>query len=292
MSGVTRLDVVQQRLGLGCARLGSVLGRDPTEATLLVQAAFDRGIRFFDTASIYGQGESERILGAALQGRRKQVTIVTKAGQYFPPWMQIAKPFKRVIKPLIRRTGAGRHMVSKVREAALPQNFSDRFLRGSVEASLRRLNTDYADIVLLHSPSAAVIENGEAVGALEKIRAAGRAIRIGVSCEDAGSGLLALDDERVEAVELPLWPATEAAEGFLDRAQRQGVCVIGRGLMSAAAKGGGPNHGNDRWPAARTALVASLSQRGINRVLIGTTQIAHLDQVLDAVESTDYAPCS
>lgn len=291
MSGITRLDVVQQRLGLGCARLGSVLGRDRTEAAMLVHAAFDRGIRFFDTASIYGQGGSERILGEALQSRRKQVTIVTKAGQHFPPWMQAAKPFKRIVKSVIQRTGAGRHLVSKVRETPLPQNFSDRFLRGSVEASLRRLNTDYADIVLLHSPPEDVIVNGEALSALERIRVAGKAVRIGVSCEDAASGLVALDDERVQAVELPLWPATRTTEGFLDRARRQGVLVIGRGIMGATAQGCDPAHDNDRWPAARAALIASLSRRGIGRVLIGTTRIAHLDQVLDAVESTEYAPC-
>lgn len=292
MSGLTRLGVVQQRLGLGCARLGSVLGRDPTEAAELVQAAFDRGIRFFDTASIYGQGGSERILGAALQCRRKQVTIVTKAGQYFPRWMQMAKPFKRILRPLIQQTGAGRKMVSKARKASLPQNFSPRFLQDSVEASLRRLKTDYADIVLLHSPPADVIANGEALGALEKSRAAGKTIRIGVSCEDANSGLLALDDERVEVVELPLWPSTETTQEFLDRAQRRGVFVIGRGLMNAAAQGRAPDDDNNRWPAARALLVASLSQREIDRVLIGTTRIAHLDQVLDAAESTEYAQCS
>ena len=287
MSGVDRLDVVQSRLGLGCARLGSVLGRDRTEASRLIQSAFDRGIRFFDTANIYGQGGSERILGATLQGRRQQVTIVTKAGQYFPPWMQVAKPFKRIVKPIIQQSRVGQQMVSKAREAPLPQNFSDRSLRASVDASLRRLNTDYADIVLLHSPPAELIKNGEALDSLDKIRAAGKAIRIGISCEDVGSGLLALEDGRVEVVELPLWPATEPTERFLDRARRQGVFVIGRGLMSAAAHG----DDSDRWPAARAALVNSLSRGGIDRILIGTTRIAHLDQVLDAVESREGAQC-
>jgi hypothetical protein len=58
--------------------------------------------------------------------------------------------------------------------------------------------------------------------------------------------------------------------------------------MSAGAALG---RDDDRWPAARAALAASLSQRGIHRILIGTSRIAHLDQVLDAVESTENAPC-
>ena len=168
MHGTVRTDIAQQKLGLGCARLGSVLGSDGVEASQLVDAAFEKGIRFFDTANIYGQGESERILGSALRGRRKRVSIVTKAGQYFPTWMGIARPFKRFLAPLICQSGNGRLILSKVREAALPQDFSDRFLHSSTEASLRRLHTDYVDILLLHSPPSHVIANGDALRSLEK----------------------------------------------------------------------------------------------------------------------------
>jgi aryl-alcohol dehydrogenase-like predicted oxidoreductase len=287
MNGPRSPDVVQQRLGLGCARLGSVLGRESADAVRLVQTAFDRGVRFFDTANIYGQGESERILGAALDGRRQQSIIVTKAGQYFPTWMRAAQPIKGLIAPLIRQSGAGRHLVSKVRDVPLPQDFSERFLRSCIEASLRRLNTDHADIFLLHSPPAEVIIRGEALGHLEKIRKAGKALKIGVSCEDAQSGLLALDDPRIEAIELPVWPATEATERLLDRARRRAVLVIGRGLMSAAAS----SDERDRWPAARAALASALQRDDTGRVLIGTTRLTHLVQVLDAVQGQEE-PCS
>jgi aryl-alcohol dehydrogenase-like predicted oxidoreductase len=280
MNGSASLDVVQQRLGLGCARLGSVLGRDRADAFRLIHGAYERGIRFFDTANIYGQGESERILGAALDGRREQATIVTKAGQYFPAWMRVARPFRSIMAPLIRQSGAGSYAVSKMRAVPLPQNFSDRFLRASIEASLRRLNTDYLDIVLLHSPPADIIRKGEALGHLANFRDAGKTIKVGISCEDVESGLVALDDPRVEAIELPLWPTTEATNRLLDRARRQAVFVIGRGLMSAAPA----TSSSDRWSSARAALVSSLPRSEISRVLIGTTRLAHLDQVLDAVQ--------
>jgi aryl-alcohol dehydrogenase-like predicted oxidoreductase len=287
MNNLAAFDVVEQRLGLGCARLGSILGRDRSDAVALIHAAFDRGIRFFDTASIYGQGESERILGEALGSRRKRVAIVTKAGQYFPAWMRVAQPLKGAVAPLIRRSGAGRYLVSKAREAPLPQDFSERGLRASVDASLRRLNSEYADVVLLHGPTADVIANGEALGVLERMRDAGKAVKIGVSCEDLQTGLLALDDPRVEAIELPLWPAAEATDRFLDRARRQEVFVIGRGLMNAAQRASS----SDRWSVAREALALALRQSEISRVLIGTTRLAHLEQVLDAVQSVE-APCS
>jgi aryl-alcohol dehydrogenase-like predicted oxidoreductase len=288
MHGTVRLDIAQQRLGLGCARLGSVLGRDPAEASQLVHAAFEKGIRFFDTANIYGQGESERILGSALRSRREHVTIATKAGQHFPPWMALARPFKRFLGPLIRQSGSGRLVVSKIREAALPQDFSDPFLRSSTEASLRRLNTDYIDILLLHGPPSHVIENGDAMRSLEKIRASGKAIKIGVSCEDVDSGLLALDDRRVEVVELPLWPVTDATNRFLERAGRQGVFVIGRGLMSTALQAAS----NERWTIVRAALASSLARREISRLLIGTTRIANLTEVLETIQNIEVNPCT
>jgi aryl-alcohol dehydrogenase-like predicted oxidoreductase len=283
-----RLDIAQQRLGLGCARLGSILGRDRAEAAHLVHAAFEKGIRFFDTANIYGQGESERILGSALRGRRQRVTIVTKAGQYFPPWTRLARPLKRVLAPLIRQSGSGRLVVSKIREAALPQDFSDRFLRSSTEASLRRLNTDYVDILLLHSPPSHLIANGDAMRSLEKIRASGKATKIGVSCEDVASGLFALDDRRVEVVELPLWPVTDATNRFLERAGRQSAFVIGRGLMSTALQAGS----NERWTIVRAALTSSLARREISRLLIGTTRIANLTEVLETIQNIEVNPCT
>jgi aryl-alcohol dehydrogenase-like predicted oxidoreductase len=69
-------------LGLGCARLGSLTAaRTRRESLLLIAAAANAGITLFDTADIYGQGESERILGEALKS--VDACIVTKAGQRF-----------------------------------------------------------------------------------------------------------------------------------------------------------------------------------------------------------------
>ncbi|CAL78481.1 conserved hypothetical protein; putative oxidoreductase, aldo/keto reductase family [Bradyrhizobium sp. ORS 278] len=281
---MTTLDVTGQRLGLGCARLGSVLGRDRADALRLVQTALDRGIRFFDTADIYGQGESERLLGAALDGRRKQATIVTKAGQYFPLWMRAAQPLKSVIAPLIRRSGGGRQLVAKMRDAPLPQDFTGSYLRARIEASLGRLRTDYVDVMLLHSPSEEIIIDGEAMGHLERIKAAGKAVAIGVSCEDVESAILALNDPRIEAVELPLWPMTDRTDLFLHLAQQRGILVIGRGLMRVTS----PDNDAKRW---RAILAAALARSELGRLLIGTTRVAHLLQVLDAIQDQDE-PCS
>jgi len=90
-----RSGIRTSELGMGCSRLGSLLaagGRRHAERAL--EAALEQGIGFFDTADIYGQGDSERLLGRVL-GRAPGITIATKAGYRLPApmWaLRLAKP--------------------------------------------------------------------------------------------------------------------------------------------------------------------------------------------------------
>lgn len=92
---------------------------DEAESLRIVDCALDRGVNFLDTANIYTGGESERILGKALQGRRDRVVLASKTGG--------------PVKGLGPSLGAQR-------------------IQDSVEDSLRRLHTDYLDILYLHFP--------------------------------------------------------------------------------------------------------------------------------------------
>jgi aryl-alcohol dehydrogenase-like predicted oxidoreductase len=285
------LEIIEQRLGLGCARLGSVLGVRGPNAALLLTTALAEGIRFFDTASIYGQGDSERILGQALRSVREQVMVVSKAGQYFPRRTYFAKPFKKVLSPLIGRSGLGRQIVAKAREAALPQDFSPSFLRTSTEGSLQRLKFDYLDILLLHSPPPDVIERGDAIHFIETLRDEGKARMIGISCDDVDCGLLALRDRRVQVIELPLWPWTDRSDRFVKCALRQGVYVVARGLIGAAL-GAAPPDGRHGAQLLRAIVCSSLALSGISRLIIGTTQIEHLKEILDALQGREDSTCT
>ena len=86
----------------------------------MVHAALDEGITFFDTADIYGDGQSEEMLGAALKGRREEAVIATKFGH--------------------TSGGAGR------------SGARARWIRIAVENSLRRLDTDWIDLYQMHTP--------------------------------------------------------------------------------------------------------------------------------------------
>ena len=101
---------------------------DDAESTRAIHAALDLGANFFDTAAGYGAGHSERILGAALQGRRDQVVIATKFGQ------EVDEAAKRVVA--YGETEEDGDVAGHV--------------RANLENSLRRLDTDHIDVYLLH----------------------------------------------------------------------------------------------------------------------------------------------
>ena len=79
-------------VGLGCNNFGRAL--DQASTNTVVSAALDAGITFFDTASNYGEGQSERFLGHALGARRDEVIIATKFGMAVPgaPGLEGARP--------------------------------------------------------------------------------------------------------------------------------------------------------------------------------------------------------
>src|SRR5215831_11152930 len=87
-------------LGLGCGWLGSLTRpRMRRESLSLIAAAVDSGITLFDTADVYAQGESERLLGEAL--RSTDARVITKAGQQFPLAKRVLLPLRRVAKSLL-----------------------------------------------------------------------------------------------------------------------------------------------------------------------------------------------
>jgi len=100
-------------LGLGCGGLGSLTRpRTRRESLSLIAAAVDSGITLFDTADIYAQGESERLLGEAL--RSTDAHIITKAGQQFPLAKRVLLPLRGVAKLLLAHSAQARAVASGV----------------------------------------------------------------------------------------------------------------------------------------------------------------------------------
>ena len=263
-------------LGLGCGGLGSLTRpRTRRESLSLIVAAVDSGITLFDTADIYAQGESERLLGEAL--RSTDARVITKAGQQFPLAKRVLLPLRGVAKSLLAHSAQARAAAIAVRAKPLRRNYTPEYLRRAVLRSLARLRREQVDIFLLHSPSAADLADGEALDCLSALKQEGLARCIGVSCDDQATLAIIASDKRVEVIEAPFGPNRQDLLVDLKRAAERGAIVIAREILARDLKA--------RQPAAAAALSFCLAEPAIAVALIGTTDARHLDEAIRAVGS-------
>lgn len=157
-------------LGYGAANVGN-LHRELTDeqAWAILDAAWESGIRYYDTAPHYGLGLSERRLGAFLRTKpREEFVISTKVG--------------RLLRPNADHDGgldAGFHVPATLRRE---WDFSEAGIRASLDESLERLGLDRVDILFLHDPDAHSVDLAlsDALPAMERLRAEGAVTSIGV----------------------------------------------------------------------------------------------------------------
>ena len=260
-----RLEPLPSRLGLGTSRIGSF--NNPAslrDSERLVREALDLGIAVLDTASIYGQGDSERAIGRAIAGRRRDAFVVTKGPRSFSARYRALQPLKPVIRPLLTWLGKGKAVAAARRDDALAVDWSGASLSASLEASLKRLGTEYVDAFLLHSPPAAIAGDPRIGEALLSLRQRGLMRRIGMSCEDRAGLEAALTQPVLDMVQLP-WSVI-ATLGPLEPLLRQrGILVLAREVI-VQQPGVAPDE----------ALRNALSHPAVDCTLLGTTSREHL----------------
>ena len=148
-----KTDLEISRIGLGTNAVGGhnlYSSLDEEQGRALVREALSQGITFFDTADAYGLGRSEELLGEELRGKRQDVIIATKGA--------------------IQNGADGSRKI----------NNRPEYLRAALEASLKRLSTDYVDLYYIHYVDPEV-PLAESVGALERLREEGKIRAIGLS---------------------------------------------------------------------------------------------------------------
>lgn len=173
-------------LGFGAASLQS--RRSKRESVDALNAALDAGINHIDTADFYGQGKSEEVIGEVLADRkmRHQVTIASKTGLSFNPMAQMLFGLTPALRHVLRRFNRVRMVARelvKSRVQKRPPSTGD--LTRAVEGSLRRLRTDYLDIMLLHGPTDDMLRNPATWEELSSLKKAGKIRHFGVSLENA-----------------------------------------------------------------------------------------------------------
>lgn len=194
-------------IGFGAWAIGGGWGHvDDQDALDALSAAIDQGVNFIDTADVYGDGRSERLIAKVLKERPEQVYVVTKAGRRLDP--HVAEGYNR-------------------------QN-----LTGYIERSLRNLEVEALDLVQLHCPPAQVYYQPETFAALDDLMAQGKIKHYGVSVEKVEEALKALEYPNVQSVQIIFNIFRQRpAERFFALAEERQVGILARvplasGLLS------------------------------------------------------------
>ncbi len=185
-------------ISFGAWAIGGTWGAvDDKESLAALHRAVDLGVNFFDTADVYGDGRSERLLGQLRRERREEIFIATKAGRRLNP--HIAEGYNR-------------------------EN-----LTAFVERSLKNLNTEAIDLLQLHCPPTPVYYMPEVFAVLDDLVQAGKVRHYGVSVEKVEEALKAIEYPHVETVQIIFNMFRQRpAELFFEQAQRRKIGILAR----------------------------------------------------------------
>lgn len=248
-------------LGLGTVKLGRNQGvkypqsfeiPDDKEAAALIDLAKDSGINLIDTAPAYGN--SEQRLGKLLKGQRQDWLICTKVGEEFI-------------------NGESRY------------DFSPEHTRFSVERSLRRLNTDVLDIVLIHSDGndMAILEQYGTLNTLVELKKEGKVRAIGMSTKTVEGGLLAAAQGDVVMITWNLHHHDEIPVADYCHQHGKGV-LIKKALASGHAAQNRPSNNKPVHDPVQQSFKMIFSHPGVHSAIVGTINPNHLRANLDAIK--------
>ena len=184
-------------VGLGCWQLGGDFGPITEEtAHEVIHSALDEGIRFFDTADVYGAGQSENFLGEVLSGQLQDTVVATKYGRA---------------------------------KGVFPDGYSFNSMRDSVLRSQDRLQRDQIDLLQLHCIPHAQLKEGHVFDWLEELKLEGQIRYYGASVETLDEAQTCLQHDGLTSLQLIFNLFRQsAADSLLDNAERKQVGVIAR----------------------------------------------------------------
>ncbi|NJL56146.1 aldo/keto reductase [bacterium] len=185
-------------VGFGAWAIGGSWGHvDETDAIAALHEAIDQGVNFIDTADVYGDGRSERLIAQVRKERSETLYIATKAGRRLDP-----------------------HVT---------EGYNRENLTAFVERSLKNLDTEALDLLQLHCPPTPVYYQPEVFGVLDDLVAAGKLRYYGVSVEKVEEALKAIAYPNVYSVQIIFnMFRHRPAELFFREAQARRVAVIAR----------------------------------------------------------------
>jgi aryl-alcohol dehydrogenase-like predicted oxidoreductase len=185
-------------VSFGAWPIGSDWGHvDDKESYAVLNRAVDLGVNFIDTADVYGDGRSEKLIGRLLKERKEEIFVATKAGQRLDPHV--------------------------------PEGYNLKNLEGFVDRSLKNLDVESIDLLQLHCPPTPVYSRPEVFKALDHLKSKGKIRNYGVSVEKVSEGLKSIEYPDVQSVQIIFnMFRLRPAEAFFPKAKEHKVGILAR----------------------------------------------------------------
>lgn len=167
------------------------------ESLKALHYAIDKGVNFFDTADVYGNGHSEELLAKATKGLEDKIHIATK--------------------------------FCRMGDIYDSKNYSYETVKSYCEASLRRLNRETIDLYQVHCPATEILKDGSVFHVLDRLQAEGKIRHYGVSVESVEEGLICLEYSNVKSLQVIFNIFRQKPlESLLPEAYKKGVGILVR----------------------------------------------------------------
>lgn len=191
-------DMKVSEVSFGTWAIGGSWGNvSDEESVRALQYAMEQGVNFFDTADVYGDGRSERLLAQATKGKEDQIYIATK----------------------FCRQG----------DIHDPNTYAEATVRAYCEDSLRRLGRERIDLYQIHCPATDILRDGAVFEVLDKLQAEGKIRNYGVSVETIEEGMICLQYPGVKALQVIFnLLRQKPLERLLPEAKSKGVGILVR----------------------------------------------------------------
>ena len=173
---------------------------DDKKSIKTLKYAYDQGVTLYDTADLYGEGHSEKVIAKAFKGLRDKIILASKGGT-------------------LPHTGL-----------YMPQDFSAKHIVKALDHSLKRLETDYIDIYQMHSPKISDLEKNDIIEVLEKFKNQGKIREYGISVRSPDDGIIAIKKFNMPCIQVNYNLIDQRAKdsGLFKLAKLKGTGIIAR----------------------------------------------------------------
>ena len=201
-------------IGLGCWAIGSEWGNvSALDAREVLKTSLDKGVNFFDTADVYGDGRSEKFVGELIKSTSEKIFVATKAGRRLSPHT--------------------------------PEGYNLKNIEKFINRSLTNLGVDCIDLLQLHCPPSEICPKKETYEMMDELVKLGKIANYGVSVEKVSEAMDVIQFPNVKSIQIIFNIFRQKpSEAFFKEAAKRGVSIIARVPLASGLLTGKMNQGS------------------------------------------------